>query len=660
MNGLRRLIVCTLVGLIVSVSTSFAHDETPVVTVSSASFERDVPLAPDAIASGFGEELATVTESATTVPLPTELAGTTVVLTDSTGVERPAQLVFVSAKQVNYLIPAGMATGLAAVRITSGDGDISTGVVDIASVSPGLFTANATGGGVAAGSVLRVAEDGISAKPIARFDAEQGVFVPVTVDLSPGSGQVYLILFGTGIRHLASLGDVAATVGGVAVPVLYAGEQGEFEGLDQVNLGPLPPELSGRGELSIELTVEGSTSNKTTVSLSGPTVEFVTFSNQIAPIFQKRCQSCHHPGEVAPFSLMTYEDAQPHAAEIRANVRSRYMPPWKPVPGVGEFVDERRLTEEEIDLISRWVDGGALEGDPAKLPEPLQFSDDWTLGTPDFITVPEAPFTPNPFATDVYRCFSVPTGLESKALARSFEVRPGNRTIVHHLILYGDPDGASAALDAADPGPGYDCFGGPGIETQTVYGGWSPGGRPLTLPEDVAVAIPAGGRIVMQVHYHPDGTQQSDQTRVGFFSSDHPSPKEMLTVIFGNFDFLIPAGARDYEVTESQNVAILRGSLLNVYPHMHLLGRTIKFDLKRPDGTLVPLIEIEDWDFDWQDSYSFKEPVEIQPFSELTVTCTYDNSDGNPLNPNKPPKPVTYGEGTNDEMCIMGIGFILE
>ena len=161
MNGLRRLIVCTLVGLIVSAPASFAHDETPVVTVSSASFERDVPLAPDAIASGFGEELATVTESAATVPLPTELAGTTVVLTDSTGVERPAQLVFVSVKQVNYLIPAGMATGLAAVRITSGDGDISTGVVDIASVSPGLFTANATGGGVAAGSVLRVAEDGI-------------------------------------------------------------------------------------------------------------------------------------------------------------------------------------------------------------------------------------------------------------------------------------------------------------------------------------------------------------------------------------------------------------------------------------------------------------------------------------------------------------------
>ena len=285
MNGLRRLIVCTLVGLIVSAAASFAHDETPVVTVSSASFERDVPLAPDAIASGFGEELATVTESAATVPLPTELAGTTVVLTDSTGVERPAQLVFVSAKQVNYLIPAGMATGLAAVRITSGDGDISTGTVDIASVSPGLFTANQTGGGVAVGWAQRVAADGSETfEALALRDPEQDVFAPVTIDLSPGSGQVYLILFGTGIRHLTGLGDVAATIGGVPVPVLYAGEQGEFEGLDQVNLGPLPPELSGRGELSIELTVEGSTSNKTTVSLSGPTVEFVTFSNQIAPI----------------------------------------------------------------------------------------------------------------------------------------------------------------------------------------------------------------------------------------------------------------------------------------------------------------------------------------------------------------------------------------
>ena len=315
MTLLRTFFYCGFFGLILVPELSMAHDETPVITVSSASFERDVPLAPDALATGFGDELATSEESATVQPLPTEIAGTTVVLTDNSGVERPAQLVFVSPKQVNYLIPAGMTAGLAAVTITSGDGDISTGFVEITDVSPGLFGANATGGGVAAASVLRVAADGSqTVEPVARLDPEQGTFVPTTIDLSAGNGQVFLILFGTGIRHLAGLGDVQADIGGVAVPVLYAGEQGEFEGLDQVNLGPLPPELSGRGVVDIQLTVEGTASNKTTVSLSGPSVEFVTFSKQIAPIFQERCQSCHHPGEVAPFSLMTYEEAQPHAA----------------------------------------------------------------------------------------------------------------------------------------------------------------------------------------------------------------------------------------------------------------------------------------------------------------------------------------------------------
>ena len=336
------------------------------------------------------------------------------------------------------------------------------------------------------------------------------------------------------------------------------------------------------------------------------------------------------------------------------------MPPWRPVPGVGDFEGTRRLTEEEIDLISRWVEAGALEGDPADLPEPLRFSDEWTLGNPDFITAPEAPFAPNPFVTDEYRCFSVAAGLESDAKIGAIEIRPGNRKIVHHLVLFGDPEGASAALDAADPAPGYSCYGGPGIEFQNIYGAWAPGGNPIVLPEDVAIAIPARGRVVMQVHYHPDGTQQSDQTRVGFFSSAHPSPKEMLIGGLGNFEFLIPAGARNYQVTAEVNVAFLSATILNVFPHMHLLGRRIKLDLNRPDGTVAPLIEIDDWNFDWQDTYTFTEPVQVQPFSSLRLTCTYDNSEANLLNPNQPPRPVSYGEGTNDEMCIIGIGVVFE
>ena len=635
------------------------HD-TPVVTVSSASFEQGAPVAPDSIASGFGDELATATESATSVPLPSDIAGTTVVVTDSGGVKRPAALFFVSPRQVNFLIPAGTATGPATLTVTSGDGEVSTGSVEIAAVSPALFTANATGGVVAAASVLRVAADGSrTVEPVARFDPQQGVFVASAIDLGSDTDQVFLVLFGTGVRHVKKLGDVTAQIDGVPVAVQYAGGQGEFEGLDQVNLGPLPRVLSGRGEVSVELTAGGSAANTASMSLAGPAVEFVTFNNQIVRIFQQRCQTCHHPGEVAPFSLMTYQDARPYALAIRANTQSRYMPPWKPVPGIGEFQGERRLTQREIDLIARWVEAGAPEGDPNDLPEPLRFSDQWTLGQPDLVTAVETPFTPDPFAVDAYRCFSMPAGLTEAARMGAIEIHPGNRKIVHHILLFADPLGVSAALDQADPGVGYSCFGDPGFEVSKVYGGWAPGGRPIVLPEGVALSIGAGARVVMQVHYHPDGTWQSDQTRVGFFLTDDPAPKEMFIGALANESFLIPAGAKDYPVTVVDNLQI-RAGLLNVLPHMHLLGREIKLELIQPDGEVEPLIYIDDWDFDWQDAYFFQESVSVRPGSSLKLTCRFDNSEDNPKNPSRPPKPVRYGEGTNDEMCLAIVGLVFE
>jgi uncharacterized protein (TIGR03437 family) len=238
------------------------------VTVSAASFRANAPLAAASIASGFGVNLATATAAATTIPLPTTLAGTTVRVRDSAGMERLAPLFFVSAAQINYLIPTGTANGAAQVIVTAGDGKTATGSLQIATVAPGLFTANATGQGVVAGLALRVAANGAQTlEPLARYDEGLGRFVAVPVDLGPATEQVFLVVFGTGFRAANSLNNVSVMLGGTGVPVLFAGAQGDLVGLDQINLGPLPRTLIGRGNVELALTVEGQAANTVQVNI---------------------------------------------------------------------------------------------------------------------------------------------------------------------------------------------------------------------------------------------------------------------------------------------------------------------------------------------------------------------------------------------------------
>jgi uncharacterized protein (TIGR03437 family) len=231
-----------------------------VANVSAASF-TGATLAPESIVSAFGTALATATQVATTLPLPTTLAGTTLRIRDSAGAERPAQLFFVSAGQINYLMPAGLANGAATITVTGGDGAVSIGVVQVAAVAPGLFSANANGQGVASGLALRVRGETQTFEPIAQFDSAQNRFVTAPIILGPEGDQVFLILYGTGLRNRSSLANVTCTIGGVSAPVLYAGESPGFVGLDQVNIGPLPRSLAGRGEVDVVLTVDGSPAN---------------------------------------------------------------------------------------------------------------------------------------------------------------------------------------------------------------------------------------------------------------------------------------------------------------------------------------------------------------------------------------------------------------
>lgn len=394
-----------------------------------------------------------------------------------------------------------------------------------------------------------------------------------------------------------------------------------------------------------------------------------TFNKEVVRIFQKNCQTCHHPGDIAPFSLMTYQEARPWAKAIREAVLVRKMPPWKPVPGCGDFRDARGMSQDEINTIVNWVDGGSAEGSPADLPAPLEFPDGWPLGAPDLVLTPDTDYSP-PTQGDMYRCFSIPVeNLRGNRQIGALTVKPGNSKIVHHVIAYADPTGASIALDDKDSGPGYTCFGGPGFSTNftsldssPLLGGWAPGSRGYFAPEGTGIKLENRGRVVIQVHYHPTGEKESDRTSVGLYFAKAPVQKQLLALPLLNDRFAIPPGAKNYEVTESFTIqGILAAKIWTLTPHMHLLGKKIKVELTKPGATQADcLINVDDWDFNWQGTYVLKDPIPAASGSRLKLTTIYDNSTDNPFNPNNPPKTVRWGEETTDEMSLAFIGFTLD
>src|SRR5262245_1177488 len=281
----------------------------------------------------------------------------------------------------------------------------------------------------------------------------------------------------------------------------------------------------------------------------------VTFNNQVVRILQQHCQTCHRPGNIGPFSLMTYSEARTHAFQIREAVESGEMPPWKPVASKGVFHGERTLTETEIETIWDWVAAGAPEGTAADLPEPISFPETWSAGAPDMVVQPESSFPLQSGADDIYRCFPMSVNPRSDVYVRGYEVLPGNRAIVHHVLLFIDEGGQSVALDNADPGPGYTCFGGAGfISGLGGLGGWAPGADPQIFPLGTGVRVPAGARVVMQVHYSTaevsrfsSGPLDPDLTRLGLYLSTAPlQPISFLPVV--NPFFAIPPGNSHYQV----------------------------------------------------------------------------------------------------------------
>ncbi len=380
-----------------------------------------------------------------------------------------------------------------------------------------------------------------------------------------------------------------------------------------------------------------------------------TFAKDIAPIVWKNCTSCHRPGEVGPFPLLTYEDVSKRADFVAEISASRRMPPWKAEPNYGKFHDERRLTDAEIATLQAWAKNGAPEGDAKDLPAPPKFVEGWQLGEPDLILeMPEA-FTVPADGRDVYRCFVIPIPTIGARTVAAAEFRPGNRRVVHHAILYLDANGEARKKDAADAGPGYASFGGPGVLPTGGLGGWAPGAMPRKLPEGTGKFLRAGSDLVLQMHYHPSGKAETDRSSVGIYFTKKPATTLVGGLAVMNHRIYIPAGENKYETTAQSEKLPVDVNVLGLGPHMHLLGRSMKVFAETPEGKTIPLVWIKDWDFNWQGSYAFVEPVRLPKGSVIKLEATYDNSPDNPHNPSSPPKPVSWGEQTTDEMCLLSV-----
>jgi mono/diheme cytochrome c family protein len=383
---------------------------------------------------------------------------------------------------------------------------------------------------------------------------------------------------------------------------------------------------------------------------SGP-----TWSDGIEALFRERCQGCHRPGDIAPFPLLEHGDAAARARRILRAVERRRMPPWKPVPGFGDFADGRRLDEAEIAMIRAWVAAGAPAGAPVAAPARRPDAEAWRLGRPDDELAPAEAFEVPSADRDLYRCFVIPTRYAEDRYLRAVEFLPGDRRVVHHIITYLDTLGRAERLDQADPGPGYTCFGGPGfLPGQMGIGGWAPGAPPQRVPEGTGLLLPAGAHVVMQVHYHNrSGVVVRDRSRIGLHFARGRVDQRVRAIPVVNRDVLIPAGAARHVVRASWTVPPSWNlHAIAVTPHMHLLGREMTVTATMPDGSTRPLIRIDDWDFHWQGTYNFARPVPLPGGTRIDVEAVYDNSAANPRNPSRPPRDVAWGEGTTDEMCI--------
>jgi peroxiredoxin len=359
----------------------------------------------------------------------------------------------------------------------------------------------------------------------------------------------------------------------------------------------------------------------------------VTYSNQIARILQKRCQECHRAGEVAPFAMDSYDEIVGWAETIREVVNEGRMPPWFANPAHGSFGNDARLTDEEKQLVSTWVANGCPEGDRAQLPPPRQYVQGWRIGEPDqVIYMADEPYTVPAEGTVAYKYFTVDPGWKEDKWVQATESRPGSPAVVHHIIVFILRPGSEDAM-------------------MSGLGGYAPGNPVDIHPPGVATFVPANSKLLFQLHYTPNGTEATDRSMIGIKFADAKSVKKKLYGdAVGNLTLKIPPGDPNYEV-QAHHKFRRDMLLLNLTPHMHLRGKDFRYVLEYPDGHSRVLLDVPNWDFNWQIRYEFAEPILAPKGAVIRCTAHYDNSADNPANPD-PTITVRYGDQTWEEMMF--------
>ncbi|MBK8238386.1 MAG: monooxygenase [Deltaproteobacteria bacterium] len=403
----------------------------------------------------------------------------------------------------------------------------------------------------------------------------------------------------------------------------------------------------------------------------GPDDGAVTFYRDVLPVMQARCTACHRDGNIAPFSLERYEDAWPWREAIAAAVTAGTMPPWLPDSSCAEYSHDPTLPPTEIDTLVAWAAEQGPRGNPDDAPAAVDHGDD---GLPRVDVELSSPLAYTPVGADDYRCFLLDWPLDTPSFVTGFHVRPGNPSLVHHVIAYRiAPDRVPEyeALDAADPSAGYPCFGGPGGAVTDPgaglwLGAWAPGGHATPYPEGTGLAIEPDAKVVLQIHYNTAASDgDSDRTSIELMTADTVE-REAFMLLWADLDWLagnmpIPAGDADVVHSWALDPTVVMDFLTDVIPpnapflihssahHMHLLGRSARHRILHPDGGETCLLDIPRWDFAWQSAYGFATPQRFEPGDTLELTCHWDNGAGD--------EEVNWGEGTRDEMCL-GIYYV--
>ncbi len=371
-----------------------------------------------------------------------------------------------------------------------------------------------------------------------------------------------------------------------------------------------------------------------------------TFYRDVLPILRSHCQECHRAGEIGPMPLGTYAQVRPWAKAVREQVVRRKMPPWFADPHYGNFSNNQSLSQVEIDTIAAWVDRGAAPGKPQDAPPAPAWPVGWSIGKPDAVFQMSKPFQVPANEEIDYQYMIVPTGFTEDRWVSKVQLRPGNRSVVHHAVVYVREPG-SAWLKGMPVGPPFSL---PEATISDILFTYTPGNSRDEWPQGMAKLIPAGSDLVFQMHYTASKRPALDQSRIGIVFARIPPAQRVLTLQLNDFRLFIPPGRPDYRVTVSGTLPD-QARLLSLYPHMHLRGKQFEYAIYNATGQRETLLKVENYDFYWQLTYRLANPRMLAAGTRIECVALFDNSRNNPRNPD-PDAFVRYGQKSTDEMMI--------